>query len=117
MRWRTVGKDRHFLINSGKSQMAVTKKYDLAVKTGSYQDNTGATKNRYQNIGAVMQGDNGPFLLLDPLINLAAVPREAGKDRVLVSCFDPKQDGQQQAPRQAAPQRQQPMPEEDVPFN
>lgn len=96
--------------------MATTKKYDLAVKTGSYTDSTGQTKNRYQNIGAVMQGDNGPFLLLDPLINLAAVPREAGKDRVMVSCFDPKQDGQQQAPRQAAPQSRQQMPEADIPF-
>lgn len=98
--------------------MAITKKYDLAVKTGTYQDNQGQTKNRYQNIGAVMQGDNGPFLLLDPLINLAAVPREAGKDRVLVSCFDPKQDGQAAAPRAAAPApRQQPMAEDDIPFN
>lgn len=97
--------------------MAITKKYDLAVKTGSYQDNQGQTKNRYQNIGAVMQGDNGPFLLLDPLINLAAVPREPGKDRVLVSCFDPKQDGQAPAPRAAAPaQQRNQIPEDDIPF-
>ena len=89
--------------------MATTKKFDIAVKTGSYQDSTGQTKNRYQNIGSMMQGDNGPYLLLDPLINLAAVPREAGKDRVICSLFEPRQDGQQAAPaqRQAAPQRQQ----------
>lgn len=97
--------------------MATTKKYDLAVKTGSYQDSTGQTKNRYQNIGAVMQGDNGPFILLDPLINLAAVPREAGKDRIIVSCFEPKDGQQQAAPQQRAPQRQQPaMSDDDVPF-
>lgn len=99
--------------------MAITKKYDLAVKTGSYQDNQGQTKNRYQNIGAVMQGDNGPFLLLDPLINLAAVPREPGKDRIIVSCFDPKQDGQAPAPRAAAPAQRQQMPvgaDDDIPF-
>lgn len=96
--------------------MATTKKYDVAVKTGSYQDSTGQTKNRYQNIGAVMQGDNGPYLLLDPLINLAAVPREAGKDRVICSLFEPRQDGQQ--PRAAAPaQRQAPAPvDDDIPF-
>jgi len=95
--------------------MAISKKYDLAVKTGSYQDNQGQTKNRYQNIGAVMQGDNGPFLLLDPLINLAAVPREPGKDRVMVSCFEPNKDAQQ--PRAAAPQRSQPaMADDDIPF-
>lgn len=83
-----------------------TKKYDLAVKTGSYVDREGKQKNRYQNIGVVMQGDDGGhYALLDPLINLAAVPREPGKDRVMVSMFQPNND-QQQAPRQA-PQRQQ----------
>lgn len=97
--------------------MATTKKYDIAVKTGSYTDSTGQNKNRYQNIGAVMQGDNGPYLLLDPMINLAAVPREAGKDRVICSLFEPKpQDGQQ--PRAAAPaQRPAPAPmDDDIPF-
>ena len=100
--------------------MAITKKYDVAVKTGSYTDNQGNQKNRYQNIGAVMQSDNGPFLLLDPLINLAAVPRDPGKDRVMCSLFEPRQDGQQQAPRQAAPAQrqapQQPTMDDDVPF-
>lgn len=100
--------------------MAISKKYDLAVKTGSYQDNQGQTKNRYQNIGAVMQGDNGPFLLLDPLINLAAVPREPGKDRIIVSCFEPKVEGQpaQAAPQQRASQQrpQPPVDDMDVPF-
>lgn len=91
------------------------RKYDLAVKTGSYTDNTGATKNRYHNIGVVMQGDDGGhYMLLDPLVNLAAVPREAGKDRVMVSMFEPREDGQQ--PRQAAPQRQQQVAQDDVPF-
>lgn len=96
--------------------MAITKKYDIAVKTGSYQDRaTGQTKNRYQNIGSVMQGDNGPFILLDPMINLAAVPREEGKDRILCSLFEPREQGAAQAaaaPRAAAPA---PM-EDDIPF-
>lgn len=103
--------------------MAITKKYDIAVKTGSYQDGQGQTKNRYMNIGAVMQGDNGPFILLDPMVNLAAAPREPGKDRVICSLFEPRQDGQQAAPaaapRQAPAQRpapaQQPM-DDDIPF-
>lgn len=102
--------------------MAITKKYDVAVVTGKYQDrNTGETKNRYMNIGAVMTGDNGPFLLLDPMVNLAAVPREPGKDRVICSLFEPRQDGQQ-APA-AQPQRQAPRPapapapmDDDIPF-
>jgi hypothetical protein len=91
-----------------------TRKYDLAVKTGSYTDRDGKQKNRYQNIGVIMQGDDGGhYALLDPLINLAAVPREAGKDRVMVSMFQPNNE-QQQAPRQ---QRQaQPQPDDDIPF-
>ena len=98
--------------------MATTKKYDIAVKTGSYQDSQGEKKNRYQNIGSMMQGDNGPYLLLDPLVNLAAVPREPGKDRVICSLFEPRQDGQQAAPRAAAPaQRQAPARmDDDIPF-
>lgn len=102
--------------------MATTKKYDIAVKTGSYQDRaTGETKNRYQNIGAVMQGDNGPYILLDPLINLAAIPREAGKDRVICSLFEPRDNNQQApAPRAAAPApRPAPAPapaDDDIPF-
>ena len=100
--------------------MATTKKFDIAVKTGSYVVN-GETKNRYMNIGAMMQGDNGPFILLDPMVNLAAAPREPGKDRVICSLFEPRADGQQgaaPAQRQAAPQRapQSSMADSDIPF-
>lgn len=103
-----------------------TKKYDLAVKTGTYTDRaTGTEKSRYQNIGAMMVSDDGrDFVLLDPLINLAAVPREPGRDRVIVSCFEPRDPAQQaqQAPRQAQgarpqPQRQAPASfDDEVPF-
>lgn len=93
------------------------KKYDMAVKTGSYTDRDGKQKNRYQNIGVIMQSDDGGhYALIDPLINLAAVPREQGKDRVMVSLFEPRDDAQQQQ----APQRQQrpaPAPaDDDIPF-
>jgi len=94
--------------------MAITKKYDIAVKTGSYQDRaTGQNKNRYHNIGAVMNGDNGPFILLDPMINLAAVPREDGKDRVICSLFEPRD--QNSAPTAQAQRQQQPETD-DIPF-
>lgn len=92
--------------------MAISKKYDIAVKIGSYVDSTGQKKNRYQNIGAVMQGDSGPFILLDPLINLAAVPREEGKDRVMCSLFEPRDEKGQRPPQQ---NRQNP-PDDDIPF-
>lgn len=94
------------------------RKYDLAVKVGQYVDQTGATKNRYQSLGVVMQGDDGGFYaLLDPLVNLAAIPREPGKDRVMVSMFEPRQEGQQyQSTRLAPTPAARPTAEPDIPF-
>lgn len=70
--------------------MATTKLYDLAVKTGEYQDSDGKTKGRYENIGAVMRNDNGQFLMLKRTFNPAGV--EARGDSILVSMFEPKAD-------------------------
>ena len=36
------------------------KKYDLVVKIGTYQSN-GETKNKYENIGAVIEGGERPL--------------------------------------------------------
>lgn len=94
--------------------------YDLAVKTGTYTDAAGQQKNRYQNIGAVLKGDDGnPFMLLDPLINIGAIQREAGKDRVLVSMFKPNDQAGGQPQRQAPAPARRPAPvdDSDVPFN
>ena len=69
------------------------RKYDLAVKTGSYEKN-GETKGRYMNVGVVLEGDDGMFILLDPAFNPAGVPRK--DDRVLVSMFEPRNRETQQ---------------------
>ena len=73
------------------------KLYDAVVKTGEYQSN-GETKGRYENIGTVMQGDNGQFLILKRTFNAAGVPNPDNKDSVIVSFFEPQQ--QNQAPQQ-----------------
>ena len=71
------------------------KKYDLAVKIGSYQKD-GKEKPKYKNIGVVMQKDDGgQFMLLDPLINLAAIDRGVDnngnpRETVIVSMFEPR---------------------------
>lgn len=73
---------------------------DLAVKTGTKNDG----KGRYQNCGALMQVNNGQFLMMDRTFNPAGVPNPDGRDSVLVSVFEPRQQGGgQQAPQQAAP--------------
>lgn len=83
------------------------KLYDLAVKTGQYQDQTGQTKGRWQNVGAVMQSDDGSkFVMLAKWFNPAGVPDLSGKgatsESILLSMFEPRQqDGGGQQPRGA----------------
>ena len=109
--------------------MASKKLYDLAVKTGEYQDRaTGQTKGRWQNVGAVMQSDDGSkFIMLAKWFSPAGVPDLSGKggESILLSMFAPKdQQGQApaaaQAPRAAAPApRPAPaasMSDDDIPF-
>ena len=65
----------------------MTKKLaDLAVKIGTYEKN-GETKGNYVNIGAVMDGDNGQYLLIDRHFNPAGVPNPDNKNSILVSVF------------------------------
>ena len=101
------------------------KKYDMAVVVGKYQDQNGTTKNRYHNIGVVLQGDDGGFYaLIDPMVNLAAVPRDPGKDRVMVSLFEPKEQAPAGGGYQTAAVQQRPaarpapaaMDSDDIPF-
>lgn len=73
--------------------MAAKKLYDAAVKTGEYTDGTGQTRGRYENIGAVLQSDNGPYLMLKRTFNPAGVPSD--RDSIIVSLFKPKEEGQQ----------------------
>ena len=71
------------------------KKYDLAVKVGEYQKD-GETKGRYLNVGAMLEGENGPYLVLERSFNPAGVPNPENRSSVIVSLFTPKpRDGQQ----------------------
>lgn len=87
-----------------------TKLYDLAVKTGEYTDGQGQIKGRWQNVGAVMKNnDGGKFIMLAKWFNPAGVPDLTGKgatsESILLSMFEPKQQGQGQAPAAAPAQR------------
>lgn len=66
------------------------KKYDLVIKVGEYTNAQGEKKNRYQNVGAIMEGDNGPFILLEKTFNPAGI--QDGKNSVLISMFEVKPD-------------------------
>lgn len=104
--------------------MANVKKYDLVVKTGEYESQSG-TKGRYKNIGAIIEGDKGPFLMLDATIissQLFALINKDGRERILVSMFEADRDGAkteraappaQSRPAQAAPKQD---PDDEIPF-
>ncbi len=68
------------------------KKYDIVAVTGTYQKN-GETKNRFKNVGVMMEKDGKPFLLLERTFNLAGLPNPQGKDTVLLSLYEPKDKG------------------------
>lgn len=101
--------------------MAAQKIRDVAVKVGEYQDRqSGQMKGRWQNVGALMKGDDGnEFIILQRWFNPAGVMNPNGQPTVILSCF--REQGDQQQPRQQAPQQQQgPAPSDDfdsdIPF-
>ena len=82
---------------------------DLVVKTGEYQKD-GEMKGRYENIGSLMMGDKGHFLILKRTFNPAGVPNPDCKDSIIVSCFE--QQNNQQAPQQPQNQGYQQPPQQ-----
>ncbi|WP_353048320.1 hypothetical protein [Halomonas sp. ISL-56] len=74
---------------------------DIAVKTGEYLDRqSGQTKARWQNVGALMKSDDGnEFIILHRWFNPAGLPNPENRDSVIMSCFKPnKQQGNGQPP-------------------
>lgn len=65
--------------------MQITHK--LAIKTGTYEKD-GQTKNKYQHVGVIMEGQNGPFVLLNKTFNPAGI--QDGKESVIISMFEAK---------------------------
>jgi len=89
----------------------MAKRYDAVIAVGSYTNAQGEVKKRYLNIGAVMESEHGPYLLLDAHIlsmQVFALANKERRDSVLVSLFDPNRD--KGASNDAAPGA------EDVPF-
>lgn len=69
----------------------MAKTHDLVVKVGSYVDRNGQEKNRWQNVGVVLEGKHGPYVLLNRWFNPAGVPCESDKDSIIVSMFSPRE--------------------------
>jgi hypothetical protein len=105
--------------------MATRKKYDLAVVVDSYPDpqDSSKRKNKYLNIGCVMERDDGgEFILLDRTFNPAGVPNPDNRSTIIVSKFEIKDRNQQQSGSASNPVRHNNPPsadnfdDTDVPF-
>lgn len=88
---------------------------DVCVKTGTYKDRNGEEKGRWQNVGMVLQmDDGGKMVMLNRSFNPAGVPHKEGSDSIVLSFFDPKdKDGK---PITAAPAPAPVVDDSDVPF-
>jgi hypothetical protein len=86
------------------------------VKTGTYMKD-GESRNRYINIGAVMQReDGGKFLFMDKTFNPAGVPDEdPTRSNIIISMFTVK-DGNNPSARKPAPVAVVEEPDDDIPF-
>lgn len=62
----------------------MAKTHDLAVKVGEFEKD-GKMKGRYENVGAVMESQNGPYILLKKTFNPAGVPGD--KESIILSMF------------------------------
>lgn len=75
------------------------KTYELVVKTRTYRTNDGQEKAVWQNIGAMMEDDQGrPFLMIERWFNPAGVQAREGASAILVSCFEPREGEQSSGP-------------------
>jgi hypothetical protein len=97
--------------------MAFRKTKDLAVATGKYMKD-GQEKNRYANVGYILQDDNGATMIcLNRHFNPAGVPFKEGSESIILSQFEVKEHG---AAVSAAPSFTPAInaadPNQDVPF-
>lgn len=68
--------------------MAWRKTKDLAVTVGKYTKD-GQEKNRYANVGYILEDDTGAkMIMLNRHFNPAGVPHKDGSDSIIVNQFD-----------------------------
>ncbi len=79
----------------------MSKKFDVVAITGKYTDNSGQEKNRYTNIGVVLETKHGLSLKME------AVP--VGWDG-WAGLYEPKERESSAEQRQSAPRQQQRAP-------
>lgn len=93
------------------------KLWDAAVCTGEYINSAGETKKRWENVGAVFEGEYGQYMTLKKTFNPAGLPGD--RDSILISFFAPRDRvaGTAPAPTKTVevPQQQEAF-DDDIPF-
>ena len=64
-----------------------TKICDICATTGKYTDRDGKEKNRYINVGSVIKGDYGTYIMLNAHFNPAGIPRKEESEAIVLSLF------------------------------
>lgn len=70
--------------------MSSKKTHDLVLVVGEYTDAQGTRKKRYRTIGALMDGEHGPFVTLHAealSMQLFALANRERRDSVLLGAF------------------------------
>ena len=101
---------------------------NLSVKTREYKDKNGNPKANWQNIGVIMENDQGKqFMLIDRWVNLAGLPDFSTKPNpsaVMVNIFDADNNYQPGKPNPNTPtykgnddlQSFEKIPSDEIPF-
>jgi len=108
----------------------MAKVYDLVIKTSEYTDSQNQVKGKYTKLGVVMSGnDGGQFMLLEPCVDIAgclmlqnimaSAKGQQERDSVMVSMFEPQQQGQgnNNQPQQQSQGQPQQQPQGQQPNN
>jgi hypothetical protein len=93
----------------------VSKKYDIVAKVGTYKTKQGEDKAIWRTVGAVVEGDKGPFIVIDRAFNPAALPDAKGDGKAYLSLFVPEAKGTKIAGDDDVPRRSA-DPDDRIPF-
>lgn len=67
---------------------------ELCVAQRKYKDKNGQEKTVWLKIGEIHEHNGRQYGVIFPHINLAALPRKEGEDRLFFSLFEPKPKGE-----------------------
>ena len=94
----------------------MSKKFDIVAKVGTYKDKQGQDKTLWKTLGAVIEGEKGPFIVIERSFNLAALA-DKGDGKAYLSLFEPKE--QEARPSQSSAPARRPAaggPDDEPPW-